>query len=118
MAKPNKKNLRKWYRALLSKKFRQTQGALYRKSSKNDPMGRPTGYCCLGVACSIAIKDGVCVPRSWGCRVNLPLSVQTWLGINSGGNPMLNGLSAIQRNDSRGQSFEQIAEAIKKEYDL
>lgn len=46
---PNLENIRKWIDALRSGEYKQTVGAL-RDSS---------GYCCLGVACDLAVKAGV-----------------------------------------------------------
>ena len=45
-----------WLTALRSGEYQQAKGALRRKD--DDEFG--TGYCCLGVLCDIAAKQGVC----------------------------------------------------------
>jgi hypothetical protein len=43
--KTNKKNIRKWVKALKSGKFEQTTGQLFDNKENK--------YCCLGVACRL-----------------------------------------------------------------
>ena len=45
-------NAKKWLRALRSGKYKQTVGNLHSKYGED-------GYCCLGVACELAVKAGV-----------------------------------------------------------
>jgi hypothetical protein len=67
-----------WVKALRSGKYRQAQGRL-----RTDG-----GFCCLGVACEVAIADGVDVRRGGdvraftydGAETALPPSVAGWLG--------------------------------------
>lgn len=104
----------KWVAALRSGEFKQTQKALFDGN----------GYCCLGVLCELAIKDGVRVEklisseRVWFYDEEsglVPYSVQSWADINlspqirmdSGFNHPLSNI-----NDD-GSSFEEIANLIE-----
>lgn len=48
----------------------------------------------------------------WETGGSLPIPVAEWIGVR-GSNPTLDGITAIERNDSREQSFEEIAAAIE-----
>src|SRR2546428_66571 len=48
------KNAQKWVDALLSGKYKQTEGVLCSVSDKGK-----LSFCCLGVACEVAIANGV-----------------------------------------------------------
>lgn len=118
---PNKENIRKWVDALRSGEFKQTTGRLRNDAGE---------YCCLGVACEVAIKDGIdLVPFDDGylrpellgyTGGTMPVAVREWLGLS--GDPIIGTgefglpLSAISTNDSHGWSFDQIADAIEREY--
>jgi hypothetical protein len=52
----------------------------------------------------------------WGDG-DLPTPVMEWAGL-SDSNPTLDGVEAIERNDSRGESFADIARAITDDPDL
>jgi len=52
---PNKDRIRKFVAALRSGEYPQTIGALQRTSDRVGPIG----FCCLGVACEVAIQDGL-----------------------------------------------------------
>lgn len=93
----NKENMRLWVAALRSGKFQQGQSALKRQY----PGDRVPRYCCLGVACEIAMAHGVEMEtstlttahysaaeptRTWrfdGTLGALPPAVVTWLGLGS-----------------------------------
>lgn len=120
----NKENVRKWVDALRSGEFKQ--GSSYLNLEET--------YCCLGVACEVAIREGVQVERTiCDCNVEgccrstrydggdawLPKSVQKWLGVDNGDIPIFYEdelLSAADLNDNRALSFEQIADAIEATY--
>jgi hypothetical protein len=106
---------RAWVEALRSGKYTQGQGRL--RSSSN-------AFCCLGVACDLAVKAGVIPPPdeyvfSYGegreaTHNYLPLSVREWLGVTTehGGLPLGHG-SLAYKND-QGWSFERIADLIEE----
>lgn len=100
--------LRLWVDALRSGKYRQTEGGL------RDAQG----YCCLGVLCDLARKDG---GPSW--RVNifglreymgsdalLPSPVAEFVGLTESQQVQIS-----KRNDS-GETFRQIADYIEATY--
>lgn len=107
-----------WTDALRSGDYEQGRHAL---TSEGD-------YCCLGVACELAVKAGVIKP----CRADtyegegatLPLPVQVWLGLADcagetkdhieygppEGQLAAGGLTEL--NDAAGYTFQQIADVI------
>lgn len=108
----------KWVEALESGKYPQTGRVLTRLNSA----GEPTGHCCLGVACELAIKDGVAIEvgrdtasdRTYDCyTTELPPNVRLWLDVGSS-IPMIGKCNAVDRNDTLGQSFAEIASAIRE----
>lgn len=112
-------NRAKWVEALRSDEYEQGRYALATEDG---------GYCCLGVACELAAKEGVIGP----CRADtyegegalLPLPVQVWLGLadNAGetkdyieyGTPedQLAAGGLTELNDAAGYTFQQIADVI------
>lgn len=121
----NKENIQKWVDALRSGKYPQT---------KNKLKG-PDGYCALGVACRVAIDNGVPIEErveipngithfggttySQGYLASLPGLVIHWLGTN--GDPLLmldDGILAETSmcNDELGLDFKQIAHLIENTY--
>ncbi len=112
--KSNPENIKLWIKALRSGRFKQGRGMLAPKDL----------FCCLGVACEVAIENDVTAkktPLNGAFRydkqlAHLPTSVRKWLGI-ARINPILNaGFSASILNDARGWDFNQIADAIEKTY--
>jgi hypothetical protein len=107
------KNAKKWVAALRSRKYKQTTGALRRGNT----------FCCLGVACELAVKAGVIPPAKnesyAGHDANLPGEVVKWLGLaNSEGdfterNGTLNCLMNL--NDAEKKKFYQIARVIERQ---
>jgi hypothetical protein len=120
----NQANMLKVAQALRSGEFTQAKGALHRIKSpdwiiealadeshedhqvaKNDNEST-TGYCCLGVACEVTVREGVVSRRVYGSDSRhvstgyeygdfskakpaysdsfLPTGVQNWLGVPSG----------------------------------
>jgi hypothetical protein len=109
-------NQLKWVEALESDEFQQSTGSL----------ANGDGYCCLGVACEIAMRNGVEVDKTsdlgsdiityddyWA---DLPRSVRIWLDVDSG-NPVVDdgveAMSCSYMNDQEGMSFEAIASRIR-----
>ena len=125
---PNKANIRLWVDALRSGDYAQCHNAL------NDGKG----FCCLGVACEVAIRSGVDVlrgteeighsddgtPKTRATYDNNggypPSAVREWLGLPEA-NPRLSPpdggvTSAVFANDSAAWTFARIADAIEHTY--
>ena len=129
----NKDIKKKWVDALRSGEYKQGQGRL--KNEKNE-------YCCLGVLCDLAVKEGVVqekrVTEPFRAHPDyffdkqdafLPASVVEWAGLNSTGtlvrmgdgiftvrveyNEERTSLSAL--NDAKGLTFNEIADLIKEQ---
>lgn len=127
----------KWMAALRSGEYRQGTGAL-----RNSQTGR---YCCLGVLCEIAVKEGVIPPSSVepddsstrsfdGAAAMLPMSVIKWAGMRYEGETRPpddsnlddfegsgrygdgRGDTLVEANDSSRMDFEQIADLIQDEF--
>jgi hypothetical protein len=116
----NKKIKTRWLRALRSGKYKKGVGHLNTNDQK---------FCCLGVLCEIAKKDGV-VEKTWGLHDImryggrdgvLPEEVVAWAGVEDC-NPSVNGRALAEHNDGyrefgvekRPKSFIQIAKLIEK----
>jgi hypothetical protein len=120
---PNKENLRKWVAALRSGEFKQDRGRLHTVDRETGEVG----YCCLGVACEIAERNGVIQPPedsslpewepAWRTDSLLTRTFMRWLGVDSN-NPYLSGTSAASWNDREGASFAKIADLIELQYGL
>lgn len=123
----NKDNMRLWVAGLRSGQYEQITGFLMTSD----------GYCCLGVACRIAIDNGLNLlervanenqpdePTMFGNYEisGLPGEVQEWLGVDdpdptiavaAGGN----NIDATDANDDLRWDFNQIADAIEAYYEL
>lgn len=123
----NRKNIRKWVKALRSGKFKQCKNTLIEVY----PGKKDIRYCCLGVACVVAgavskdsIKETKRDAQDSGCPESvaigydvsvLPAKVQKWLGVEDQ-DPILGKHEASTWNDSKGASFKKIASLIEKEY--
>jgi hypothetical protein len=97
-------NAKQWVSALRSGEFKQARGALRGKD----------GYCCLGVACVVAERDGVSLEADWDDMGYLLENVQAWLGLRTKSGALFVGDSLARLNDS-GQSFVEIADVIESE---
>lgn len=87
---PTKPVIEKWVAALESGEYTQTEGTLQRINRKyhDDP---EVGFCCLGVLCDLAVKEGVIEPPTPnvsgikntfdGNNSDLPESVRVWAGL-------------------------------------
>lgn len=130
----NTENMRKFVEALRSGDYVQGQNSL----EYTDISDKVTN-CCLGVACRVAIKDGLALQVNSSGAVSgatyfadetafLPHAVQDWLGIATG-NPVLKAidpmaldrlseelLTATYLNDSGLCTFSQIADAFERTY--
>lgn len=126
MNQPNKQRLKLWVDALRNAQFAQGTGSL--ASRKIDGTFE---YCCLGVACEVAMANGLEVQTDMrgafgtlkaydGSDLTLPFTVVGWYGL-SGKDPLLrDGLEdlASSLNDDFGWDFDQIANAIVTTYEL
>lgn len=125
----NQENMRKFINALESGQYAQGGGRLR--------IGNQ--FCCLGVACDQAVKDGAELrvrqdeplqscgnPDCTACGGDegwvydgqigyLPESVQEWLGIDQA-NPAIAGASATWWNDAQGASFSTIGQLFRHEF--
>lgn len=123
MAQPNKARLRLWVEQLRSGTYRQGSNVLAGKWPLDDEFR----YCCLGVACEVAVRHGaeVVVERDKGLKTYdgqqllLPASVVEWFGLEHN-NPYLRPdySSASNLNDNFMLSFNEIADAIEQTFDL
>lgn len=127
----NETNIRKWVEALESGDYRQGYNML------RDPRG---AYCCLGVACEVAIANGVNIVGKPGAfnvlqqeatyvyggnegwtSSALPDPVRDWLGLTST-TPLIaygrshESIGAVKANDVLRWSFMDIAKELRRLY--
>jgi hypothetical protein len=123
-----KEVMEKWVAALRSGKYEQGKGFLNKQGK----------FCCLGVLCDIAEKEGVCQSRpseayeevlKYGPEAQdstvTPKAVQAWAGFSqrfNTGNPEVTVASEYtellaELNDT-GMKFDQIANLIEKQYEV
>ncbi len=106
--------------ALESGDFNQIKGAL-----RIDVRDKPC-FCCLGVACELAVQHGVIPPAVYDGRwkylgeyEHLPRLVRDWYGF-SDDDPHLptadyrHYLSMVTLNDGRHESFKEIAQFLRR----
>lgn len=117
-------NAKKWVEALRSGKYKQTRRSLHDDN----------GFCCLGVACAVAVENGLDLQvrqqdayTLYNGNLNfLPHQVTEWLGLTDGGgayedeapNPanVYRPIPALYKlNDEMDYNFEQIADVIESE---
>lgn len=119
----------KWLSALRSGEFTQGKNLLH----KVNPETQEETYCCLGVLCAIAVKDGVIeAPLKRGIAqaaeepyyvyasstAFLPTQVQIWAGVDSDNGEFYdddNQDSLIRLNDD-GIPFTDIATVIEEKF--
>ncbi len=96
-----------WVKALRSGKYKQTK----------DRLQDPTGFCCLGVLCDLAAKDG---GPQWdydffdGKKETPPNYILEYLKLKKRINRKTIAETLIDMNDDEGKSFKQIANFIEK----
>jgi hypothetical protein len=109
-----------WVEALRSGDYAQTTGVLRDES----------GYCCLGVACEIAVQHGVIEPPQGhkavagrifynfdGSDATLPDSVREWLGLWADDGSIYNDGESLTKMNDNGKTFAEIAAVIEDEPD-
>jgi hypothetical protein len=123
-------NAKKWVAALRSGRFEQGRWKLH---FLGNGVAEPDSYCCLGVACVLAIESGIQLdtvdagglrryadPGGQGSINYLPETVQAWLGLSNsqglykGENYKVQSLA--DDNDKR-KTFSEIADIIESEPD-
>ena len=117
----NVENVRLWVDALRSGKYEQTTGALHKIFINGG-----SGYCCMGVACEIAIDHGLDIDVRQtpdkvfydGNSLWLPASVAGWLGIPEEAVVVWRDsqYSLANLNDGVRLSFGEIADIIEETY--
>lgn len=118
-------NAKKWVAALESGGYDQTKGLLQRTAPDAE---QQVGYCCLGVACKLAVEDGVDIKVEEddgavyfdGTRSVLPPAVSRWLNIDlyndSGTYETADGQqTGLAEQNDEGLSFAEIAAIVKSE---
>jgi hypothetical protein len=108
---------KKWVKELRSGKYEQAQGCLrdadYEFEGDDVRVTKVHGFCCLGVLCDIAVKDGGPV---WDVDNGIlvsddgepPVAIRNYLGLTA---EMVAHL--IEMNDDHNASFEEIADEIE-----
>ncbi len=104
----------KWIEALRSGKYQQTTGMLHEIGA---------GFCCLGVACEVAIENGVAVKKnvnhgaSYDDKLGgLPDVVRSWFGItNEFGTyeGLVYDKASLVCDNDQGKNFQTIADIIE-----
>ena len=116
--------MKKWVRALRSGDYKQGQGALATRFPH-----KKTEFCCLGVLCDLAVKDGVDIDiNKKDCEHDydnetyyLPKSVMDWADLKSYNGlyySLDKGSNTLAALNDEGQSFEKIATTIEKKWKL
>lgn len=126
----NTENITKWAEALESGEYEQGFNHLTIVELNIAGETVKTSHCCLGVACQVAIKNGVEITVTQGEgdgetllfydgeSGTLPHKVKEWLGLDEdhGNNPYLGTGSATELNDNEGLNFKQIATQVRETF--
>lgn len=117
-------NAKKWIKALRSRKYKQATGRLAAIERDGDKEPK-IQYCCLGVACDLAVKAGIKISvkkfsdeiEFGGQSYFLPEQVRIWLGLrtNRGHFEQRNRETDLADLNDEGKSFHQIARIIERE---
>jgi len=95
---------RLWVRALRSGKYKWGKNSLHPTDDK---------YCCLGVLCEIAIKQGII--GSYEERApGLPDKVRLWAGLDTDSGDFSDNRLAAINDDATRNPFKKIANLIEK----
>jgi len=108
-----------WVAALRSGEYQQTMTRLWRHA---DSEHFPAGFCCLGVACQVAIDAGF--PAHWSPDIQVDgaasIQIEGWSEYGVLPDPLLDwlGLSRdeqthLYKMNDAGKSFAEIADAIE-----
>lgn len=115
-AEQTAENRKKWTAALRSGEFAQGKGQLYEPETD--------GYCCLGVACELAAREGVVEGRdddgSYGGPMHtqegnayvLPDRVRAWLGLAGVGGDLRTPVEYVGHAEDGEASWEDQANAL------
>jgi hypothetical protein len=110
-------NAQKWVAALRSGEYKQCAGMLTKLDGD-----KVIGHCCLGVACEVAIANGVEL-KVEDCETRriyndddavLPDPVVEWLGLTSR-DGAYNEDGQLTADNDAGQPFDRIADIIESE---
>lgn len=127
---PNTDNIARWVEALESGQYEQAKGVLARRGEDGK-----VRYCCLGVACDVAMRNGVNLHTEDSETIEgspvivydgwdgiLPEAVADWLGFDNQ-NPVLTtsllgggSTTASSMNDGLGFAFTRIAQAVRETF--
>jgi hypothetical protein len=107
----------KWIEALRSGEYKQGTGTLQNKC----------GYCCLGVLCKLAEREGVPVAHDLdnflrtgylkGNMLDTQESVKYWANLHSNDGSINSDLSLAREND-KWVDFNEIADMIEKYWEI
>lgn len=115
-----------WVEALESDEFQQGKHVLHRQTPDGDK------YCCLGVACAVALRNGLagevkvehCGSDVFydGGKVRLPPTIMDWFGLPQT-DPILTSslgskIRASEINDRLNLPFREIAQIIRLDFEL
>ena len=99
-----------WVDALRSGEYKQT----------SDTLQNGRGYCCLGVACVVAQKNGITVlvdvdnHRVLGDNLSDQTDVMSWLGLRQCNGAIVYSSTALAvLNDRGGLTFSELADVIE-----
>jgi len=104
-----------WTNALRSGEYKQIRSKLGLEG---------VGYCCLGVACEVAIQKGLAIERGvsvngginfGGSDCDLTATVMEWYGFDNE-TVELEDTSALDLNDTEEYTFSQIADEVERVY--
>lgn len=127
MTPEQKDRVRKLVRVLRTTKRKQGTGNLAKILTP-----RQKSYCCLGIACEMAIKEGLEVDREveryahanvvryGGTTTTLPKLVMDWFGFEDFDPTLIDEseirTTATDLNDERNYNFKRIAAAFERTY--
>ena len=109
VSRPREEVVKRWVAALRSGEYKQTQGQLWSGD----------GFCCLGVLCDLAAKDG---GPQWerdsfaGSSAHPEIAMWNWVvGRGQGRDAIAISERLVEANDRQLKTFRQIASIIEEE---